>query len=41
MGMNTIKKSLWTAQALDGTTVTTDWVEVGQLTKGSRILNHL
>jgi hypothetical protein len=35
MGMNVIKKSLWTAQALSNTTVTTDWVDVSQLTKGS------
>jgi hypothetical protein len=35
MGMNTIKKSLWTAQALDNTTVTTDWVDTSQLEKGS------
>jgi hypothetical protein len=35
MGMNTIKKSLWTAQALSNTEVTTDWVDVSQLTKGS------
>jgi hypothetical protein len=35
MGMNTIKKSLWTAQALDSSTVTTEWIDVSQLTKGS------
>lgn len=35
MGMNVIKKSLWTAQALSNTTLTTDWVDVSQLIKGS------
>lgn len=35
MGLNVIKKSLWTAQALDSTTVTTDWVDTSQLEKGS------
>ncbi len=35
MGLNVIKKSLWTAQALGSTTVDTDWIDTSQLEKGS------
>lgn len=35
MGLNVIKKVLWTDQAIGSTTIDTDWVEVLQLEKGS------
>lgn len=35
MGLNVIKKKLWTDQALGSTTIDTDWVDVSQLEKGS------
>lgn len=35
MGLQIIKKQLWTLEAIDGTTKNTDWVDCSQLQSGS------
>lgn len=35
MGLQVIKKQLWSAQALSNTTVSTDWIDTSQIQAGS------